>query len=798
MQIKTKGLFPPQREVLQKGLLTKHRHCFLHMATGSGKTYLSEFAIDSVLKEGFKSIYLTPLRALAEQQCQRWKSRFPSSTIGVFTGETIAASATRTAYAKSEILVMTPERLDAILRNWRSHWNWLPDVNLIIVDEFHLMGMPNRGPRLEGALTRLIRLNPFVRIIGLSATIPNADALADWMQGLKYTSSWRQVPLQKSIVRFSSVKDKPLLLLKEIRRCLSSGGQSLVFCNSRSRVQRIADYLLENGIPAAAHHAGLLREKRGSVESDYKSGKLRCLVATSTLEMGLNLPARQVIIFDSYSFNGSGFENLPVWSFIQRAGRAGRPGLDVSGEVVLFLSRGVPGADRYLEGACENVDSRLTDSRALAEQVLIDVHTGLSRTRNELETGFLPLTFFKRQHAAATLAPTINRLLLSGLLDEKEDSLKVTILGRLAVKLMLAPETIQLVRSAITNYQGLKFFDILLLATLSPDCSPVIQSNFEEMDHLVTRISSRPSILLDDSLEHLRRQIPEIPSTLRLLAAIKMSAICLALSDGEEPSSIAEYCDIYEADIRMLSESVVRLLQGISAIASAIDKTTKSEEDATEIRATPGSVPDLCTQLQSMIKYGITPEMIPLTRLAGIGGKTARKLVDAGIETLGDVSQADPEDLVACGIARKKVEALQQEAYGLTVAFDDTLVYTESPPNTTSTSNSSFFFSHSSFDSYRLRRSLELKVLSGDAPLYRVTGGSEPHRVLCRKGTFTCDCADFKKGTTNCKHILAVRRARGDNEILKLVKRIHESKSASIRETLPTLWFGLKFEEDKR
>jgi len=769
------------------------------MSTGSGKTFLSEFAIEHVLAERFKSIYITPLRALAEQQCKRWKSRFPSATIGVFTGETIGESATRNDYSKSDILVMTPERLDAILRNWRSHWNWLPDINLVIVDEFHLLGMSGRGPRLEGAITRLVRLNPFTRIIGLSATIPNVEELTSWLHGVSFSSSWRQIPLEKRLVRFSSVKDKPGLLLEEVRRCLDAGGQSLVFCNSRSRVQRMADYLVDNGISAAAHHAGLVREKRGSVESDYRSGRLRCLVATSTLEMGLNLPARQVIIFDSYSFNGTGFENLPVWSFIQRAGRAGRPGLDSSGEVVLFLSRGISGAEKYLEGDCEDVDSRLEDSRTLAEQILIDVHTGLSRTRNELETGFLPLTLFKRQHAAATLTPTINRLILSGLLEEKENSLKVTILGRLTVKLMLAPETVQLVRSAITHYHGLKFCDILLLATLSTDCSPVIQSNFEEMDDLVGRIATRPSVLLDDTLEQFRRKAPEIPSTLRLLAAIKMTAICLALSDGEDAAQIAESFDIYEADVRMLSESVIRLLQGISAIASAIDKTTKSEEDAKEIRATPGSAPDLCTQLQSMIRYGITAEMIPLTRLSGVGGKTARKLVDAGIESLGDVANASPDDLVACGISKKKVETLQQEAYGLTVAFDDTIIYEESP-NECIPPHSSLITHHSSLstDPYRLRRSLELKVFSGDAPLYRVTGGSEPHKVLCRKGAFTCDCADFKKGTVNCKHILAVRKARGDAEILKLVKRIHESKSTSIREALPTLWFGLKFEEDKR
>ena len=161
-------LFPPQKEAIDQGYIDCNEHTLLNMATGSGKTYLSELAIRNVVESGYKAVYITPLRALAQHQYSNWKDTFAGYQIGVFTGETIGKSKTGSGYTKSQILIMTPERFDACLRNWRTHWTWIPDVSLVVVDEFHILGQAQRGPRLEGAITRMIRLNPFVRFIGLS------------------------------------------------------------------------------------------------------------------------------------------------------------------------------------------------------------------------------------------------------------------------------------------------------------------------------------------------------------------------------------------------------------------------------------------------------------------------------------------------------------------------------------------------------------------------------------------------------------------------------------------------------
>ncbi len=809
------SLFPPQREVLDRGLLAGERNCLLGMATGSGKTYLSEIAIEKTLASGYKALYVTPLRAIAEQQARRWAERFGEWKVGIFTGETIQESATRSSYASTQLYVMTPERLDACLRNWRSHWSWIPDVSLVVVDEFHLLGIDQRGARLEGALTRLFRLNPFVRVLGLSATLPNITDLADWLGGDCYSSDWRQVPLEKKIVRFSSAKEKPLLLLDEVQRCVEAGGQSLVFCNSRSRVQTLSDFLRKNGIDAECHHAGLTREKRRDVETRYRSRQIRVLVATSTLEMGLNLPARQVVVYDSYAFDETGFRPLPVWSFIQRAGRAGRPGLDTSGEVVLFLSRWASGADRYLEGRCEPVSSCLDNPRLLAEQILVDVFTGLSRTDEELATGFLPLTLFKRQHGSAVVQPTVNRLLEAELLRYKfvsnEESAKpvedgggslenlyeVTPLGRLSVKLMLTPETIRLVRSICSAFGQLRLFDMLIIASLVPDASPVLPVNYEEIDNLCDLLQKRSSRILDLSLPVLRGRVPEAPPTPRLLAAIKMAALCQELTDGADSADLAERFGVYEADLRMLRESAVRLLQGVAAIATELDREANGDQFAKTNRTTPGSIPFLCALLKNMLEHGISAELVSLTTLAGIGGKTARKLAVGGYASLGAIAAASPERLSAdCGIGlRLAASAVEEAGQRIAEGKDGECVYRESYPDDSAVVSGMarslrLGLAPGAIDPYRLRRSLELKVVGHDGARWTVTGGREDHVVLYVGGRPRCDCLDFAKHGGECKHILCVRRARRDPAVLPLDRVLREDRTASIRDSLSTLWFA--------
>src|SRR6266404_1800836 len=222
-------LNPVQQEVQARGLLNSGFACVLQMPTGAGKTWLAEQAIAAVLGRGERAIYLTPLRALANELVPRWRKRFEGFEVGVFTGEYGQRQKYPVPFEDAKLLIMTPERLDACTRHWRSHWGWFPQVGLLVVDELHLLGERGRGPRLEGALMRARRLNPFLQVLGLSATLGNRAELAEWLDGVHFGSSWKPIPIEWRCARYHRATDKPRILKEEVHRCIASGGQSLVF-----------------------------------------------------------------------------------------------------------------------------------------------------------------------------------------------------------------------------------------------------------------------------------------------------------------------------------------------------------------------------------------------------------------------------------------------------------------------------------------------------------------------------------------------------------------------------------------
>lgn len=507
--------------------------------------------------------------------------------------------------------------------------------------------------------------------------------------------------------------------------------------------------------------------------------------------MGLNLPARQVVVYDSYSFSETGFAPLPVWSFIQRAGRAGRPNLDEKGEAVLLLPRWANGGARYLLGACEDVESQLVSPKAMQEQILIDVFAGYSRTREALSKDFLPMTLYKHQHTEATIHCAVNNLILSGLLVEKPDPdgggrkrLQCGLLGSLAVKLMFSPETIKLVKDAYTKFDKLYLFDLLLLAAISEDCAPVLQANYEELDTICEVCQRKQSSLLDLSMEALRKELPNCPGTARILSGIKMAAICTCLTDGMEIEEIAEKFDVYAADIHLLQENVIRILMGITVITSALDQSAHGAEYVSENRKNAAYIPNLSTMLTNMLRYGISSTLVGLTQLKGVGGRTAKKLAAAGFSSLDQLAKAAPEALK--GIGKKLAESIvaqARERHSEMTAHQ----YAEGPYSSAIETRNV----KSEMDPYRLRRSLELFLKGKDGAKYCISGGREDHIVIAKQGTFSCDCLDFEKNGGNCKHILCARRANGDAEVCRMVKKIKEDEDHSIRESLPSLWFAV-------
>lgn len=782
-------LNPSQQEVVERGLLTSGFPAVLQMPTGAGKTWLAEQAIRATLETGQRAVYVTPLRALANELLERWTKAFPDYPVGVFTGEYGQRQAYPVPFEQARLLVMTPERLDACTRHWRSHWNWLPEVSLLVIDELHLLGERGRGPRLEGALTRVRRLNPFLQTLGLSATLGNRAELAGWLGGVHYCSEWRPIPISWRCVRYKRATDKPELLLVEVQRCIASGGQSLVFVQSRRRAESLSAHLRETGVLAGHHHAGLEGHDRRRLEQDFRSGSLKTLVSTGTLEMGLNLPARQVVLYDLQTFDGTDFAPLSVNSVWQRAGRAGRRGLDTEGEVVLLAAAWERSLQKYEAGKFESINSRLGESRALAEQMLAEVASGLAHTREQLHRN-LNQSLAAHQAKLSRFHPTLADMIESGMLREVPDekgkrvTLKATRLGRIAVRQMLAPATVLLLTKWLTNDEAddLTLFDMLVLATLTDDCQPLLPVDFEELEDLAGRLANESSGLLAGSHKEVVGRLG--CGGRRCLATLKTAIVARDWTRTGDAEGTADKHGCYPFEVRRLAESLEKILAAAVAVV-----TPPKEELAKDLDKPPAEpyeeAPSLQQRLRAlvaMVSHGVDEQVVTLTFLDGVGGTTARRLRDAGIADIEDLAAAD-------ALSLGSLRGLSPQRAQRWIECAEKLVKTHSAFSLRDGRGKATAVTQSwatAIDPYRLRRAFELKVLARGNVL-RVSGGLEPHRVICSPEGLACDCADFAKGNV-CKHILAVRLRKREPEAMKLAAYLHEDSAGETLD-LSQLWF---------
>jgi helicase len=787
-------LTPPQAYVLSCHLLESGFNCLLQMATGSGKTWLAEYAMRKTLMRGGRAIYLAATRALAQELLGRWTDRFSGQAIGIFTGDYgRSGNAYPISFEQSRVLIMTPERLDACTRHWRGHWGWLPEVDLLVVDEFHLLGEGNRGARLEGCLCRFRRLNPFARLLGLSATLGNRDELADWLGGVEFSSDWRPIPLSWHISTYRKAEEKPSITATEVKRITETGGKSLIFVQSRRRAENLATWLCAQGFKAAHHHAGLGLSERQSVEKGFREHQFEVLVTTSTLEVGINLPVRQVVLYDLQSFEGDDYRPLAVNQVWQRVGRAGRPGLDSAGEAVLIA----PHWDRryaeaYQAGQFEPIRSRLGEPRALTEQIIAEVSAGLCRTRSELNSA-LALTLAARQTRLPPLNPLINELCQAGMLSESVPDtdtdapsklrLKATPLGRIAACQMLSPTTVLLFRRVTEQVSDLLFFDLLLLAASSEDCEPTLPVDYEELEDLSAALSSEPTKLLQLG----PRALNDILGIrgLRLLAAIKIAIVVRAWTRESDVDAVGARFNCYPFEIHRLRESMERLMSALGSCLRLAERTPSGGSAEIRQECQP-TLFEKVTALQNMIQAGLDESTITLTLIPGLGPKIAQRLSVHGIRDIEDLAQCEQDDLRGIGGISSKRAARWIEAAEELMTSHTFRHFEESKTGLVMVDWAWL----AGVDPYRLRRALELHVRRVRPMLYQVTGGADPHRVERHEAEFRCDCPDAGKGNL-CKHVIAVRLAQRDPIFLQLRDRL-EANNPSEGIDLLSLWFDSK------
>lgn len=748
-------IYPFQEEILAHGALSAPGGCILQLPTGTGKTWLAKQEIERTIACGHRAIYVTPLRAQAEELRQQWIKELTGISVGIFTGDYGDGNQKfPTSFADAQLLIMTPERLDACTRFWRSHWNWIPKVDLLVIDEVHLLGEPRRGPKLEGAISRLRQLNPFTRILGLSATLGNRSELADWIEGTEYSTKERPIPLQWRTVCFKTPQQKPALLEAELRSIQGTDMQALVFVHSRRRAEQLAQLLREHDHTAAHHHAGLKHSIRTSVEADFREHKLQILVCTPTLEMGVNLPARFVFLYDLQAFDGSGFVPLSVNQVWQRAGRAGRPGYDTQGEAVLFTPTWDNQSKRYIKGKFEPIFSRLDQPQSMAEQIVTEVASGLSRKESQLKRAF-NATLAHRQDRLCDLNGAINEMREAGMLTTKTDEkkmhaeplLKATPLARVAVRHLITPKTVLHFKRVLEQPYYLGFFDLLLTITSTDDQEPLIPMGYEALESFNQYLENTPSELISLPAQEIHHTIGV--GGKRLLTAMHTAHILYLWTELGDEEEVAKVADCYPFEVQRLIDNATRQLRALHDVENVLHPPPDKTADILPADILP--LRERISALLFLVQSGLPSPAASLASIKGIGPKLARSLHQHGICDIEDLANTDAEDAATIqGLSQNRAQLWINAAEQL-LPLRPTCLYREERRKLAAAKTTS---RHT--DLYRARRALDLNVQQLSINHYRVTGGTEPHLVEQHDQKPQCDCMDFTKGNL-CKHLIAVQ-----------------------------------------
>ncbi len=310
----------PQEKTIP--LILQGKNVLLISPTATGKTEAAFLPVLSMLLQGqqgtpgIKVLYLTPLRALNRDMLERleWWCNNLDVKLAVRHGDTETKERLRQSRIPPEILITTPETLQAILSGWimRQH---LQQVRWVIIDEVHEMADSKRGSQLALALERLrLMIGRDFQLIGLSATIGTPDKVAQFLVGSGRPVEIVRVPVAR-IMRLKIIFPKPdeddlrlasqlythpevAARLRIIKDYINQHKSVLLFTNTRAVSEVLASRfkVWDMDFPVSIHHGSLAKPSRLAAEKGLKSGALKGLVCTSSLELGIDVGRIDLVI----------------------------------------------------------------------------------------------------------------------------------------------------------------------------------------------------------------------------------------------------------------------------------------------------------------------------------------------------------------------------------------------------------------------------------------------------------------------------------------------------------------------
>lgn len=631
---------PAQQSVIDSGYLEDKTNYIIAIPTASGKTVLGVMAALTAVLKGGKAVYAVPLISIQNEKVKEFKK---FEEYGIKVGKHPSSS---------DLAVMVFESFDAITR---FSWNTLNDVDLLVVDEFHMIGEYSRGPTMECAITRSKQLNPGMRIVALSATLQNMGDLSSWLDAHVVEHDFRPVPLYKDVLTTEEMetKNKNDVIVKILNNSIKESSQALVFVSTRRFTESLAKYTsdkvkrklspeqkkafhevsekildvprkrgslptavclklaesIENGV--AFHHAGLFDKQKEIIEDEFRAGNLLMITATPSLMYGVNLPSKNVVIRDYTRWTSQGPQPIPVFDYEQMSGRAGRPGYDTEGYSYLIaktLDEAYNLKDHYVYGEIEPTNSKLIENKdAVYRQIITQVASTLAKTPKDLFEFFLE-TFYGWQMShneylesfcADSIEYEVNTalefLVKNGIIMPTPDGLKTTEFGMLIAKSNYTVETAVRLREFASVSEEIEAPKLIYELSKTPDMPLISFKGRKSKEPVRDRLNSEGIFVVDIGLSE------------------ATAATMLEWMGERNEYEIENAFNVYAASTRRSAYEASLLVKFFRNICNILNIYSGTDQ---------------LDMLAARLYYGVKPDLVPLVvSVKRLGRKRARAVV---------------------------------------------------------------------------------------------------------------------------------------------------------------------------
>lgn len=627
-------------------------------ATSAGKTVVGEMFANHELEVRKGSfLYLCPLRALAQEKVDDWTDPshpFSKKKVSICTGDYRLTPERAKELSEAEVIIMTSEMLNHRCRNYKSEGStFLNNLGTIVVDESHLLTVPGRGDHLEVGLMKLTKMNPKCRIVLLSATMPNVDEIAEWVSynltkrdTYVLVSQYRPCPLTIHFDNYSD--DEKTYDRKEenkVERAIEivkyyPNDKFLIFAHTKRTGERMSKDLAAAGVQNEFHNADLVKEKRIALEKRFKTDPdFRCVVATSTLAWGVNLPSRRVIVLGVHR----GVPEVPTYDIFQMIGRAGRPAYDPAGDAYILVPASQSAMWRARLRNQARIESQLLEKvgdnfKLLAFHLCSEIHHGAVTCEDDVRAWFeRTLAHFQSKEFDDTAVTNVVKLLKDcGAVADDDGHLKATTVGVISSIFYFSPFDV--------NHLRRNFRDLFA------------SGNENDNIHVALALANIDSNQLGFTSRAEREELESFQIRLRNMDLDKIYGI----KNGEIREGVVKAAFMYNCLLsgtptnamagvmRGLQHDSPRVLQIVSALDSMSGKWGKKS---------------FIEALEKRVRYGVPAHLIDLVGVPHLGQVRANNLFKAGIKNLEDLVEMKPEELMKITkMSRKLVDEVIEEA----------------------------------------------------------------------------------------------------------------------------------------